>query len=307
VNAGALLAFGVAIAATAARAVAADAGDERASIAVGAATRTYVAHVPAGGKAGMPVVFAFHGHFSNGAAQARLTDLDRLSDADGFIVVYPDGVAGTWNDGRALDAGADDVAFVRALIDVLVRRYAIDPRRIYATGFSNGASFTQYLGCRLADRIAAIAPVSGFLPVEDAAACRPSRAISVLEIGGTADPIEPYAGGNVRIGALDRGDVLGAVATIARWAANAGCAPAPRVDPIAPSAAGDVTRVTQTTYENCSAGASVVLDTIEGGGHAWPGGPQYAPALFIGVASRQLDASRAVVDFFLAHPLVASP
>lgn len=107
---------------------------------------------------------------------------------------------------------------------VLSRRYPIDPQRIYAAGMSNGATFTQYLGRRLANTIAAIAPVAGSMPAAGAPGCRPQRAISVLEIGGTADPIMPFGGGEVR--------------TAAFWARNNGCARVPvtaALPPIAPN------------------------------------------------------------------------
>jgi polyhydroxybutyrate depolymerase len=276
----------------------AQSSDVPGSLSVGGISRTYVAHVPATLGASVPLVLSFHGHGSDGMQQARLTDFDALSDRDGFIVVYPDGIHRGWNDGRPQSAGADDIAFVRALIADFSRRYPIDRTRIYATGFSNGGTFTEYLGCVMTSTFAGLAPVSGSMPAADVGSCHPARPIPVLTIAGTGDPIMPYTGGEIRLLGVDRGTVISAAATAAFWASNDRCARTPRRTVLPPIAATDGTRVTQTSYSGCAPGTSVELDTIEGGGHAWPGGPQYAPKMFIGPASKQLDATKAIADFF---------
>jgi len=291
-------AAGMAACAQAARA------DTTEHLVVGGVSRTYVLHVPPSPGRSMPLVLSFHGHGGTGDEQSHLTGFDALADRDGFIVAYPDGIDRGWNDGRPETAkNGDDLAFASALIDALQQRYNVDPKRIYATGFSNGAIFSNYLACNESERIAAIAPVSGTMPVADAPRCKPKRAIPVLEIDGTADPIVPYNGGEITLAGLKRGQVLSAPATAAFWAKNAGCSPDPATSTLPPIATSDGTTVTSTTYSGCSSHASVVLYTIQGGGHAWPGGPQYLPALLIGPASRELDASDTIIQFFLAHPM----
>jgi polyhydroxybutyrate depolymerase len=254
----------------------------------------------------VPLVLSFHGHFGTAREQAEVTGFDALSDRYGFIVVYPEGIERSWNDGRPQDAGSDDVGFVKALIADLSARYPLDPKRIYATGFSNGGSFSEYLGCTLAAQIAAIAPVSGYLPVDDVGVCRPARAISVLAFGGTADPVEPYAGAHVMMGPIDRGYVLSAEATATFWSKNAKCAPTPTVSTLAaadPAEPDDPTSVTSTAYTGCVDGTDVVLDTIAGGGHRWPGGPRSLLPSAAGIATRRIDGSAAIVEFFFAHPM----
>lgn len=277
--------------------------DVRGSIDVNGVTRTYVAHVPPHLGSRVPLVLSFHGHGGSGEQQSRLTHLDALSDKDGFVVIYPDGIRRGWNDGRPQNAGADDIAFTNALIASFSKRYSIDPKRIYATGFSNGGTFAEYLGCMLSDRIAAIAPVSGSLPVPDVQSCHPSRPLPVLTIAGTADPIMPYVGGEIRIMGADRGEVISAQKTASFWAANAKCDSVPRTATLPPVMPSDGTSVQRAAYAGCAHGTDVELYTIQGGGHAWPGGPQYLPKIFIGLASTQLDASARIVDFFLAHPM----
>jgi len=304
----ALLAKGPAIRAATndAAATGVDGADTVGSLTVGGVERYYLIHVPAALGSSVPLVLSFHGHFGTAREQSDLTGFNALSDRYGFIVVYPEGIARSWNDGRPQDAGSDDVGFVKALIADLSKRYPLDPKRIYATGFSNGGSFAEYLGCTLAAQIAAIAPVSGYLPVADVAGCRPARAISVLVFGGTADPIEPYAGAHVMIGTIDRGYGLSAEATATFWSANAKCVSVPTVSSLAPpdtADPADATSVTSTAYGGCVDDADVVLDTIHGGGHRWPGGPRSLLPSAAGIATRRIDASAAIVTFFYAHPL----
>jgi polyhydroxybutyrate depolymerase len=278
--------------------------DATGTIVVGGVNRTYVVHVPAKRGASVPLLLSFHGHFGTGAGQARLTKFSALSDRYGFIVVYPDGINRGWNDGREGSKGADDIGLVKALIADFSRRYPIDPKRVYVNGFSNGAMFAQYVGCTLASQIAAIAPVSGYMPTEDAARCHPARPIPVLEVGGAADPVMPFTGGEIKLLGFNRGTaVLGAEQTISMWANNAKCKGPSPFAALAPIAANDGTSVTRTSYVSCVKGSNVVLYTVIGGGHAWPGGRQYAPRFIIGRASRQLEASQTIVAFFLAHPM----
>ena len=278
--------------------------DPTGAVLSGGRVRTYRIHVPASYRAGRPValVLAFHGRLGTGKGMARTTYLDTTSERHGFIVVYPDGVDRSWNDDLstpAEQAGVDDVAFTQDLIARLRARYSIDPRRIYATGLSNGAMLTELLGCRLAGTLAAIAPVAGTMPTPVAAGCAPRAALSVLLFHGTSDPYVPYGGGSLVSGV---GSVLSAPQTLQRWSTLDGCAGPARTAAL-PQRVQDGTSVTVAAEGGCPSNVAVQLDTIVGGGHTWPGGWQYLPAFLIGHTSRQIDASEAIWSFFAAHPL----
>ncbi len=247
---------------------------------------------------GMPLVIVLHGGGSNGAQTRRLTHFDELATRERFVVVYPEGVAHHWNDGRdSVATGADDVAFIRSLIDEMAQRYAIDRKRVYVTGISNGGMMSYRLACDLSDQIAAIAPVAGELPQN--VACTPKVPISVLAINGTADPIVPYNGGEV---IRDRGAVLGADASTATFARAFGCGVERTSEDLPDRDADDTTTSQLTSYRGCPAGVAVELLTVENGGHTWPGGPQYLPKFVIGATSRDFDATETIWKFFAAHP-----
>lgn len=277
------------------------------TIDVGGVRRTYILHVPPAvpANAAVPLVFILHGGGGTGRQIERATGFDDLADRHGFIAVYPDGVGRSWNDGRgdpqitAQRENIDDVAFIAALIDSLSQRYRIDGKRVYAAGISNGGFMSQLLAARLSSRIVAIAPVAAGMGPSVAAALRPDQPVSVLVINGTADPLVPYGGGPV---ARNRGTTIPTADIIAKWAAVDRCTAAPVVTNLPDVDTTDRSKVKVTTYSGCAQRTEVVLYTVEGGGHTWPGGSQYLPAAVIGPVNRDIDATDVIWKFFASHP-----
>jgi polyhydroxybutyrate depolymerase len=261
-------------------------------------TRRYLLHVPASLRRGQPapLVLVFHGGGGNATGIAPHTGFSALADREGFVVAYPQGVNGRWNDGRGLAmATHDDVGFVRALLDTLGHELGVDPRRVYATGISNGAMFAYRLACDLPGTFAAIAPVAGAMPADLVAGCERTAPTSVIAFQGTEDPLMPYAGGGV---ARRRGRVLSAERSLGFWATVAGCGGQVTVAD-EPDRVTDGTRVRRTEYGECRAGREVTLYAILGGGHTWPGGP---PTRHVGRVSREIEGTRVVWEFFARHP-----
>jgi polyhydroxybutyrate depolymerase len=268
--------------------------------------RTFQIHVPITlkDKTPLPLVIALHGGGGNGEKMERLSGLSGQADKDGFMVVYPDALDKHWNDGRGLRKyrsqreNIDDVGFISKLIDTLAQDYPIDPKRVYVTGASNGAMMAYRLACELTDKIAAIAPVIGAMGENTAKTCSPTEPLAVLIIGGTADPLVPWEGGDIRFFRQRFGKVISFEDTLTFWVSHNGCsAPAdiswlPDMDP------NDGTRVKKTVYGQCLQGAEMALYEIQGGGHTWPSGPQYLPESFIGKTSRDFRASEVIWKFF---------
>ena len=139
-----------------------------------------------------PLLLDFHGFGHSAAGVWRVSGFRELGVRERFITVYPQGldVHLLGRDGAGWELAAIDgnreLAFVRQMLDTLEAEYCIDRSRVYVTGFSNGAFLSSLIGCAMADRIAAIAPVSGGaadLP------CTPSRPVSVLIHHGRKDQI----------------------------------------------------------------------------------------------------------------------
>jgi polyhydroxybutyrate depolymerase len=162
---------------------------------VDGATRRYLIDAAAGAAdAPRPLVLAFHGFRHSAAGLRAGLGFVEHAAAGELIAIHADGrddVQLLDTVGRGWDIAPDDTrdtAFVTAILDAVEQERCVDRRRIYATGFSNGGFFSNLLGCRLADRLAAVAAVSGARPLD---ACRPAAPIPILFFHGTADPIVP--------------------------------------------------------------------------------------------------------------------
>jgi polyhydroxybutyrate depolymerase len=255
----------------------------------------------------VPLVIELHPSGGSGQSFDDDTGLTAAATAKGFAVMRANGAIRAadgggyfWNiPGVPLVSGAevpqgtrDDVRFLADAIDQAVKDHCIDARRVYVTGFSGGARMSSMLGCRLADRIAAIAPVAGLragrakgpqFSEPDADDCKPSRAVRVLAIHGTDDRTNAFAGGS---GGVRWGYSVERAAE--RWAQLNHCDGALASQKVA-------TQVTRVQYGACGASSAVVLYRIdateaEGGGHIWPGAR--------GVPAGQLNATQVVLEFF---------
>ena len=286
------------------------------SITVGGLKRTYLIHIsPGHDKAkAMPLLIALHGGGGSGKNMAKLTqgEFDALLDKKDFIVAYPDAIDKNWNDGRSGEEAGyrahkeniDDVGFISALIDHLIKKLNINPKRVYITGMSNGAIMSYRLGCALSEKIAAIAPVAGNMPQNLNPSCSPSRPISVLAINNEKDLLMPFAGGDITgpFGRKKLGKVLSANESVRFWAKHNVCSSSPVITQEPDKDPKDGTRVRKEVYGNCKNGAEVVLYSIEGGGHTWPGGSHYLPESIVGKTSTDIDANEVIWGFFEKHP-----
>lgn len=221
-----------------------------------------------------PLVLVLHGNHpeAGGWMMREWTTFDQQADLRGWVIAYPDGHGGCWADGRGVttaeEAGVDDVAFLRALIDHAADRYATSPDQTVAAGVSNGAFMAHRLALAAGDRVAVLAAVAGTLPAA-LSESRPAYAVSALLIHGTADRLGPIEGGYSRHrgpnGEL-RGRTLSLRETAEHWRAIDRCPPGP-------GETRDTGSSSRTTVGGGVGGTQVATWTVLGGGHAWPGAP----------------------------------
>jgi polyhydroxybutyrate depolymerase len=239
--------------------------------------RVYYILRPANRHGRLPMVLALHGSTQPPPGLEFRTKLDAEALTSGFVVVYPEGIGLSWNSsdsgGDNHDPTIDDVGFIRQLIDKLVSKENVDPTRVFVTGISSGGEMAHRLACELADRVTAVASVSGDLGL---AICNPVRPISVLEIHGTLDPFAPMEGDPLN-------NIPPTLSTMQRWVQINGCG----ADPTVSTSGVAMT----TTWGACRAGTDVVLVTIAGAGHTFwldgiPGGLPNINELIWGFFSR---------------------
>jgi polyhydroxybutyrate depolymerase len=251
----------------------------------------------------MPLVLAFHGSGVDGRQMANFCGLHELAATERFMVVYPNGTGHTshtlsWNAGNccgmAMLRGVDDVGFVRRIIEDVSGQAPIDPSRIYAVGFSNGAMMAYRLGMELSETFAAIAPVSGPMGFEEAT---PSRPVPVLHFHGTIDEFAPFEGG-VGKRSVSRCNFRSAEQSVAAWVAANGCDPTPTVVKM-PTVVEDGTEIVRKHYTGGRDGSEVIFYTIEGGGHTWPG--RSTPFSILGKSTKNIRANDLIWAFFERH------
>lgn len=259
--------------------------NQQATLTIAGQARTYIVFRPSSIDPGkrVPVVIALHGYTQDSLGLEALTKFDDQARKAGFEVVYPQGVDDSWSAGSccgtAQSQKVDDVAFIRELIDGLVKGGRIDPKKVFVAGLSNGAAMAHRLACALSDRIDAIASVSGALIVST---CRPVRPISVLEMHGTGDVIVPFGGGTT----AGLGYFPPTMTSMKRWASLDHCAATPTVSQV---------KITKTsTWTGCRGGSVVILQAIAGASHGWFGTSNALPG--------EPDATQAVWAFFSGLP-----
>lgn len=273
--------------------------------------RTYLIARPADrAPRALPVVVLLHGGTQNAARAWRQTRLPQIAQRERFLLVAPNAMDGTWNDGRSVHLSGvnprdvDDVGFIVALVAHLVDTGLADASRVYVTGASNGGFMTWRLACERGELVAAIAPVIATMPLDADGQCASAPALPVLSIFGTLDPLVPYDGSPTRTRTGEMTERrLSARQSTDWWASHSGCSSPPRSESLPDKAPGDGSTVVRTSYEGCREGAEVVRMDVVGGGHTWPGSSRrgWLRKRFLGPTNRDIDAAEEIWSFFQRH------
>jgi polyhydroxybutyrate depolymerase len=270
--------------------------------------RSYRFYVPDSLKAkggAAPLVLVLQGA-GPGIDIMDLTRIAEVAEREGFVAAFPRPVGDLWNDGTLKVLGPNgsrDVSFLRHVVaDIDAKVMRVDRRRTYAIGLSNGGMMSLRLACEAADLVAGVAAVAAAMPAALADGCRPSAPVSVLLVNGTDDPLIPYRGGAVRLmRVMNMGEVLPTDESAALWARLNGCGAAAASTTLPDHDPRDASRAVQIDYTGCRS-ARVRLIRIDGGGHTWPGGIQFLPALLIGTVNHDINAGEAAWRFFQETP-----
>lgn len=259
--------------------------------------RRYALYVPSGYDENTPVPLLIVLHPAGGNRATMQSAFNPIAEREGFIAVYPEGPYGYWDYGAGTPSWdqfpeiLDDPGYVAAVVDEVEAAYSIDPLRIYAAGYSNGARMAFRLGCSLSPRIAGIAAVAATISDEIISTCGEANPVSAIYIQGTEDGVIPWEGKPLRMNGVVVAQALSAPATGEFWATHNGCDAEPTVtalDDLDPR--GRIT-ITQRTYAGCESETTVEFYGVNGGGHQW----QFVDGF---------DTAETIWAFFAAHPRV---
>jgi polyhydroxybutyrate depolymerase len=247
---------------------------------------------------------------SNGK-QMRVTTayaFDEIADREGFLVAYPDGYRGHWNDCRAVgdfDAkrlAINDVAFLKALVDWFRAEYKIAANEVFAAGVSNGGQMSYRLALEAPELVRGTAAIAANLPTTENQTCVPSgRPIATMIVNGTDDPLNPHGGGRVALLGVffRRGNVQSTLATATYWATLAGHRARPTVEEIPDMDPRDGVTATRHLWSGANK-PPVALLVIHGGGHTIPDPNVNFPRL-LGRTCRDFSSPKEIWGFFAAE------
>lgn len=283
-------------------------------LAVNGMTRSLDYYIPAGLKAGSPLVFILHGSMSSGNVVRKMTgySFDQLADSEGFIAVYPNGYDNHWNDCRgsanyaANVQNIDDPQFFTAMIDHFAEQHQIDRSRIYATGHSNGGQMAYRLAFEMPEQFAAAAPISANIPVDSNLDCNKSgKPVSIAIFNGTNDPINPFNGGLVEVmGDKSRGEVISAADSAAYWRELASALQEPDTK-VFPESDGDANTSVSVQSWLGEGDIEVRLYTLTGSGHVIPS-KKVKFGRGAGGSAGDIEAADEIWDFFARHRTTAA-
>lgn len=273
------------------------------SITVDGRVRTYVLKLPPNyyEDADFSLVIGLHGGGGSGEQFETSSYLTDKANAARFIVVYPDGVqstgiikARTWNAGSCCDYASEnninDVKYISELIDKLLAEYKINPKKVYATGHSNGGMLAYRLACEMPHKIAAIAPNATTMVVKQP--CNPSRPVPILHMHSVLDQHVPYTGGVGSGVSKHYNPPVDSVLNV--WQQKNQCSQPAKV-------ILDNSSYKLTKWFDCLNNVSVHYYLTKDGGHSWPGGE--AGSVFGDNPSTVINANDLLWEFFQQHQL----
>jgi polyhydroxybutyrate depolymerase len=236
----------------------------------------------------IPVLFGYHGGGGSAAQMQAQTRLDSIADEFGFALVYVDAYDGFWvtpcpecdNEGRD---PMEEIDYAYDLIRSLSRSHALDPDRVYATGFSMGGFFLNNVGCLPDLPFQGIAPVAAGARRTMPGTCLSTlsrRRLPVLITNGMVDLSVPPEGGD---------DWLGVDELTAWWRQWNGCDETSSAE-LEPELAGEsAPQIVRTEWSRCGDGTKVQVQKVERIGHWW---------LTEDNNPSRVDYGRTIVSFF---------
>lgn len=239
-----------------------------------------------------PLIVTLHGFGEDGLLQGTRSGLQSMVNERDFILVAPDGEE-LVPDERGWSISccnetfrqSDDVAYLRAVIADISKRYNVDPTRIYVTGFSNGGFMAYLMACEASDLIAAVSVQAGTVISEELAQCVPTEPVAIRHSQGTADEDVLYDGGSLDYG-LGPINYISAQEAVDHWREINGCTADFTTETVDADTkvAGEETEV--QLYSTCTSNLEVEFWKMNESGH------------FVSQTEAYLKAE---IDFLFAH------
>ena len=213
-----------------------------------------------------PLIISLHGGADYADANMEYTGFKQINSQNDLVLLFPQGTVAEGKGDTGWYSGGDcsslevcDISFIERLIDYSIEELAIDSKRVYVTGFSNGAFMAYTTACFLSNKVAAVAPVAGSLSPEDYESCDPQRPLPIIHLHGINDSAIPIQGG----------DYITPVQLVKNyWSSFNSCSENIVVD--GEDKNGDGYSWFSEISINCQDGVSVNFTYLENFDHEWP-------------------------------------
>jgi len=253
---------------------------------IGQEAREYYVYIPNAlkGQVDRPAIIAFHGYKSDAKGFRWLIQPDKWADKHGFVMIYPNAIKKSWNAGKGAgrqNTTSDDDRFAAELPTLIAERHEIDPQRIYAMGFSNGAQVAAKLLCHHSVQIAGVAMVAQSLNEDN---CRPAYKVPVVIMHGMQDPASPYKGG----GKFKLASHKDSLTYLQNWY---------EIKTAKRQIKGDKTYKCNEFSETKQAKTSIIGCSLYNDGHQWPGSRDFLVKQ-LGTTNKSLVANDFIMRFF---------
>jgi polyhydroxybutyrate depolymerase len=231
----------------------------------------------------VPLLLNFHGYGMTAIEHMLYTKTNELAENEGFIVVYPQGINNDWNVGfeQDYDTGTNDVAFIKVLIEKLIKNYPIDKNNIYATGLSRGGFFIQRLVAELPGQIKGFVSVGAPMPIEVKNRMQSNEPVKVMYVHGTSDNIVAINGKKDAYLSVDQ--------CISYWKV--------RNKEQEKTNIVTINKLDDETTVAIKNNGTVTEILIENGGHTWPGSNPFNVGFPLGKTTQEINLNTLLLDF----------
>lgn len=284
-----------------------------------AGTRNYRGYVPATYKAGtaVPLVVALHGCAQTADIFGKQTKLDNLAEAKGFIAVYPEqnskaNSMSCWNwfKPEHQQRGQGEPSIIAGITQWVQQNYTVDAKRVYVEGFSAGAAMSNVMAATYPDVYAASGVGSG-IEYNGGVAAMGGYILDAKQSGRAA---YQAMGSHARVvptvivhgGADKTVPVANADHLVQQWQTTNDLADDGVLNGSVPTAAaatksdfGFGGQYTVTSYADGHGREVLQYWRVDQMKHAWSGGCSCQDYSY----PNGPDETKAMVDFFLNHPM----
>ena len=159
----------------------------------------------------------------------------------------------------------DENSFFSKMINYFIAHYQIDPKQVFAVGTSGGGHMAYKLAMTMPEKFKAITAIIANIPDSSNLDCMDKKLpMPVMIINGTADPTNPYNGGEMSVAGAVWGRVRSTEQSLKYWATIDGYKGEPEKESLPDTDPADGKTIEKYSYKKKGKPEVVLLKVING-------------------------------------------